>query len=250
MEFDFAFFAVAAPAVAFAGLSKGGFGSGPAFMSSAILALVLEPSQALGIMLPLLMLMDVSALKPYWNKWDRIEAKRLILGSIPGVVLGAWLYQIANADLFRFLIGAMSVLFVFYQIAVARGVFRPKATKHGPAVGGFAGMVSGFTSFISHAGGPPSSIYLLSQRLDKTTYQATTVIVFWAINAFKFVPYAFLGIFSAQTFLADLYLAPFAVLGVWIGVKAHHAVPERLFFGFTYVMLLGTGTKLVFDALT
>lgn len=250
MEFDLAFFLVAGPAVAFAGLSKGGFGSGPAFMSSAILALVLDPSQALGIMLPLLMLMDVSALKPYWKKWDWVESKRLILGAIPGVAFGTWLYQITDADVLRFLIGAMSIGFVLYQFAAARGLFKPNTTKHGVVVGGFAGLVSGFTSFVSHAGGPPSAMYLLSQRLDKTTYLATTVIVFWAINIFKFVPYAFLGIFSAQTFLADLYLAPFAVFGVWVGVVAHKKVSESLFFGFTYVMLLGTGAKLIFDALT
>ena len=47
---DFSFFAVAIPAVMFAGISKGGFGSGAAFASAAILALVLAPGAAIGIM--------------------------------------------------------------------------------------------------------------------------------------------------------------------------------------------------------
>ncbi|SEP14464.1 Sulfite exporter TauE/SafE [Salinihabitans flavidus] len=97
--------------------------------------------------------------------------------------------------------------------------------------------------------GPPAAVYLLSQGIGKTTYQATTVLVFWVINILKFVPYAFLGIFTAQTFVADLLLAPFALLGAWLGVKAHWIVPERAFFAITYVLLTVTGAKLIWDGL-
>ena len=59
LELDLSFFMIAAPAVVFAGISKGGFGSGAAFVAASILALTLPPGLALGVMLPLLMLMDV-----------------------------------------------------------------------------------------------------------------------------------------------------------------------------------------------
>jgi uncharacterized membrane protein YfcA len=91
---------------------------------------------------------------------------------------------------------------------------------------------------------------LLSRNLTKTEYQATTVLVFWAINISKAVPYAFLGIFTADSLLAALYLAPVALLGTWIGVRAHKAVPERAYFMVTYVLLTITGLKLMFDAVT
>ncbi len=250
MQFDFTFFAVAVPAVLFAGISKGGFASGASFASASILALVLEPGQALGIMLPLLMLMDVSTLRPYWKKWNMTDARRLILGALPGVALGAWLYQIADADLFRLLIGGISLAFVAWQLGLKSGLIRP-AAREMPGWGGLlAGVMAGFTSFVSHAGGPPAAVYLLSRGLGKTPFQATTVLVFWAINIAKFVPYAFLGIFTVQTLLADLLLAPIAVLGAWLGVWAHDLVPERVFFQLTYVLLTLTGTKLIWDALT
>ena len=91
MTLDFWFFCIAGPAVLFAGVSKGGFGSGAAFASASILALVIEPGKALGIMLPLLMLIDVSTLKPYWGKWGATEVKLLVAGGIPGVIMGALL---------------------------------------------------------------------------------------------------------------------------------------------------------------
>lgn len=250
LELNFAFFAVAIPAVVFAGISKGGFGSGAAFASAAILAIYLEPGLALGIMLPLLMLIDLVSLRPYWKRWSWPDAKLMILGGVPGVALGALLYKVADADLLRLLIGSISVLFVAWQLAQARGWVRPFARKLPPSAGVAAGLVAGFTSFVSHAGGPPAAVYMLSQKLDKTRYQATTVLLFWVINIVKFIPYAFLGLFTAQTTLANVMLAPFAVLGAWLGIRAHRVVPERLFFAITYALLLITGSKLIWDAVT
>ena len=124
------------------------------------------------------------------------------------------------------------------------------ANRLPPSAGLTAGLVAGFTSFVSHAGGPPAAVYLLSQRLSKTEFQASTVLVFWVINVAKFIPYAFLGLFTWHTALADLLLAPFAILGAWLGVRAHWMMSERLFFGIAYVLLTLTGTKLIWDALT
>lgn len=249
LEFTPGFFAIALPAVAFAGMSKSGFGSGAAFASSSILAIVLPPGLALGIMLPLLMLVDVASLRPYWKRWSWPEARRLMLGALPGVALGTALYQVTNDDMIRFLIGLISIVFVIWQVSVKLGWIR--LGQNGmPARGGYwAGLVAGFTSFVSHAGGPPAAVYLLGRNLDKTPYQATTVLVFWAINLLKFVPYSFLGIFTLQTFTADLYLAPAALFGAWLGVKAHHMIPQQVFFTLTYILLSCTGVKLIWDAL-
>lgn len=244
---DLQFYAVAAFSVTFAGFAKGGFGGGPAFVASAILALVTTPTQAIGLMLPLLLLMDIATVPPFWKQWDWSRAKIMIIGGLPGVFLGAIFYQVTDDDVLRLLIGLVALLFVVWQLLPKSGV---KDANFSWPVGFFAGLVSGFTSFISHAGGPPGAMYLLSQKLDKTAYHATMTLVFWVINAAKVIPYAVLGIFTAETLFADMILAPFAILGVWLGVRAHHVVPDRVFFLVIYIVLCLTGTKLVFDALT
>jgi uncharacterized membrane protein YfcA len=250
MHLDLYFFAFAIPAVVFAGMSKGGFGSAAAFAATPFLALILTPGQAIGLMLPLLMIMDITAIKVYWRKWDWRIARTLIIGAVPGILLGGALYGFANPDVFRFLIGAVAIGFVTYQMAKTKGWIKPPKVKMGSRGGLFWGAVTGFTSFISHAGGPPAAVYLLSQKLDKTTYQATSVIVFWAVNLLKFIPYFVMGIFSKETFQADLMLIPAAISGVFIGAYLHKKMSEKLFFGLTYVFLLVTGAKLIFDALT
>jgi uncharacterized membrane protein YfcA len=250
LTLDTTFFLIAGPAVIFAGISKGGFGSGAAFASASVLALILDPGLALGVMLPMLMLIDFSTLKPYWRKWDAQASKLLILGALPGVAVGAALYKVAQPDLLRVLIGVISVGFVAWQTAIRSGWITAAEQALSPRAGLIAGAVAGFTSFISHAGGPPAAVYLLSKRLSKTEYQATTVLVFWVVNIAKFVPYAALGMFTQQTAMANVALAPFALFGAWLGVIAHRLVPERAFFALTYILLTVTGFKLIWDGLT
>ncbi|MCV6823597.1 MULTISPECIES: sulfite exporter TauE/SafE family protein [Halocynthiibacter] len=250
MEFDLVFFAFAIPAVLFAGISKGGFGSGAAFAATPFLALILEPGQAVGLMLPLLMLMDIGALKAFWKQWNWDDAKLMILGSLPGILLGAALYSVANPDVFKFLIGLVAVGFVAYTAARSSGLLKTAEKPLPRAAGAIAGAVAGFTSFISHAGGPPAAVYLLSKKMSKTEFQATTVIIFWAINLIKFVPYLMLGIFSKETAIANVLLAPVAFLGVYLGVIGHRKMPETWFFRLTYAFLLITGCKLIWESLT
>ncbi|RXV67017.1 hypothetical protein C6W92_02200 [Roseovarius sp. A46] len=249
MDVTWDLLAVGAVAALFAGVSKGGFGSGAAFAGATILALVIPPGMALGIMLPLLMVIDLATLRPYWRQWGVTETALLILGGLPGVTLGAAFYRVADADLLRLLIGAIALGFVGWQVALRSGAIRGAARPLPGWAGLMAGLVAGFTSFVSHAGGPPAAVYLLSRGLGKTGYQASTVALFFVLNIAKAVPYGFLGLFTAETLRIDLMLAPLALLGAWIGVRAHRAVPEHAFFAITYVLLTVTGLKLVIDGL-
>ncbi len=64
------------------------------------------------------------------------------------------------------------------------------------APGLFWGAIAGFTSFISHSGGPPFQVYVLPLRLPKTVFAGTTTVSFAMINAVKLIPYWALGQFS------------------------------------------------------
>lgn len=249
MELDPIFFVAAIPAVLLAGIAKGGFEGAGAFAAAPLLALVIEPRLAVALMLPLLMLMDVASLRAYWRKWAWLEARALMLGAIPGVLIGAFLFNAVSADGVRLMIGGLAIGFVLYQLGRRTGAFGAAAGKSGRNAGLFWGMLAGFTSFVGHAGGPPAAVYLLGRRLEKTAFQATSVVVFWWINLIKFPPYLALGMFTRDTALANLILAPVALAGVAVGAILHRRVAEVWFFGLMYTLLLATGIKLVWDGL-
>ncbi|EAP77633.1 sulfite exporter TauE/SafE family protein [Roseovarius nubinhibens] len=239
--------AVGAGAALFAGISKGGFGSGAAFVGAAVLALFVSPGAALAIMLPLLLAIDAASLRAYWRQWDWALARHLLLASVPGVLLGALVYRVADADLFRLIIGVICLGFVAWRLWPRRDAARRDLPPW--AVWALAGL-AGFTSYVSHAGGPAVAVVLLARGVTKTVFQATTVLVFGLMNLLKFALYAGQGMFSPATLWLDLWLLPFALAGTWIGVMAHHRIPERWFFGLTYGLLIVTGLRLVQVALS
>ena len=249
IETGLAFFAVGIPAVLLAGISKGGFGSGASFLAVPLMALVLPPEVALGVLLPLLLLIDAVTLRPFWRAWDIRHAGLLLIGAVPGVIAGMVFWQIASADLLRVIIGGIAIAYVLGSAAKAQ---HPGDGSHtAPRIVGLAaGALAAFTSFVSHAGGPVAAIYLLSQGLSKTAYQATTVLIFGWINVMKTGAYVYLDAITTATFMASLTLVPAALIGAWAGVVAHRVVPERLFFLLTYALLLAAGAKLLFDGLT
>ena len=241
---------VGAVAAIFAGISKGGFGSGAAFAASAMLALVAPPAVAVGVMLPLLMLIDLGALTAWWGRWSRRESVLLIAGGLPGVILGVLFWRIAPADVIRIAIGLVALGFVAWRVGSQNGWFRAGRIGAGAGPGLVAGTVSGFTSFVSHAGGPPAAVYMLGRGLSKEAYQGTTVIAFFAINVMKLPAYVGLGLIGRESLTLGAVLAPLALLGTWLGVLAHSVISEAAFFRIVYVLLTVTGAKLIWDGVS
>lgn len=245
MSLDITFFAVAVPAVILTGISKGGF-AGMGAMAVPILSLVMLPTTAGALMLPILCLMDLIVLWTYWGKWHTVNMRILVVSGVIGIAIGTLTFRYLHPEAIRIMIGAIAVVF-----AARHWLRRPDAGRQParPSIvkGGLWGTVAGFTSFVSHAGGPPVAVYLLPQRLDKTVYQATTVTLFLAVNYAKIGPYYMLDLFTRETLLASASLLPVAVVGILAGVWLHHRVPEKWFFRFAYAALFGIGVKLLID---
>ena len=243
------FWAAAIPAVLLAGISKGGFGGGLGFAATPLIALAAPPATAAAIMLPLLILMDQVGLVSYWRKWSLAAALPAMAAAAFGIGAGALVFGAVPADALRLALGLIALTFVAFQFAQRAG-WRPRAAGGRGLRAAIWGWIAGFTSTISHAGGPPVTLYLLGERLEKTAFQASTVLIFWAINLMKLGPYAALGVLDLATLSRSLALAPAAFIGVLIGVWAHRHVPERAYFSLMIVLLGAAGAKLTWDGAT
>jgi uncharacterized membrane protein YfcA len=138
-----------------------------------------------------------------------------------------------------------------FRLALARGWIAPRPTGFDRRKGWVAGAAVGFTSFVAHAGGPPFAMFMLGQGgIGKTEYHATSVIIFWVVNALKAAIYAVMGLFTLSLLGWSAALIPFALAGTWIGVRAHRVIPERAFFAVAYTALVLTGLKLLWDGVT
>ena len=109
------------------------------------------------------------------------------------------------------------------------------------------GGVAGFTSFVSHAGGPPLQIYLLPQDMAPRLYVGTSVVFFWVVNWIKVIPYAALGQLGNENLATSLVLAPLAPLSIFVAVKLIDFIDHELFYRITYVLLFAISLKLIWD---
>jgi uncharacterized membrane protein YfcA len=239
------FFAVAIPAVLIMGVSKGGFGSGLGIMATPLVALAVPTPQAAAIMLPILLVMDATGLLAYRGTFHRANLGLLLAGGMVGIALGALTFRFFSEAMIRAVLGAMALAFVAHRMRVG-GTDAPAVTPS-RAKGLFWSTLSGLASTIAHAGGPPLSVYLLPQKLDKAVLVGTTVIFFAVINAMKLVPYFWLGLFDARNFLTSLALAPLAPFGIWLGVWLMRRLSQVVFYRVAYVMLTLVGLKLLWD---
>lgn len=242
------FYFLAVPALLATGIGKGGFGAGLGIVSVPAMTLVIPPLQAAGIVLPILCLMDVFGVWAYRRRWDRQLALAMLPGALAGIVAATLLAGYVDDQMIRLIIGAIAVAFALDYWIGRRAEQRPKRPNR--ASGLFWAAVSGFTSFVGHAGGPPISVYLLPLRLDKSIFVGTVAIFFAAVNYTKIVPYAALGLLNETTLLTALVLSPVCPLGIWLGLWLHDRVSVTLFYRGCYLFVFVVGSKLLWDGVS
>jgi hypothetical protein len=248
-----AFYAVAIFAILLTGVSKGGFGGGSAGIAVPLMSIFIAPPEAAAIMLPILCAMDVFGLHAYRGRWSREHLAILLPGALVGIVGGAFAFGAMSPNAIRLVVGGIAVVFAlnrWFKLS-ERLAARLAASRKPPGrvAGAFWGALSGFTSTLAHAGGPPFVIYMLPHKPDKTTFVATSVVFFLIVNYVKLVPYYFLGQLNVENLATSLLFAPLAPIGIWLGVWLHKHLTEGVFYSVTNLLLFTSGAKLVWDAL-
>ncbi|WP_231871115.1 sulfite exporter TauE/SafE family protein [Halioglobus sp. HI00S01] len=241
---DPAFYLVSIPAVLLYGISKGGFGGSVAVLSVPMMALVMPPTQAAAIMLPILVVMDFFVVRTYWGHYDRLALRVLLPGAIFGILLGYLSADAMNDSYMRIMVGAISLLFGLQSLFAMRADVQ---RKHNPVAGTLYGTVAGFTSFSIHAGGPPFTMYLMPKGLAPLLFAGTAGLFFAVVNVVKLVPYTLLGQFSADNLLYSLALVPLAPVGVRIGHYLVRRSEPAVYYRIISFFLLVVGAKLLWE---
>ncbi len=238
------FYALAVPAVVALGLSKGGF-AGMGQMATPLLALVMPPLEAAAIFLPIMIVQDGFAIWVYRKEWNG----RILAIVLPGALIGigvAWLLAAHISDAaVRVFIGVITIVFVIYNIVGAREAVAEEEKLICVPAGLFWGALSGFTSLICQAGGPPYQMYVLAQKLPKLAFVSTNAIFFATLNWLKVVPYVQLGQFSTKGMATSLVLLPLAIATNQLGFWLVRVTPQKIFYRITLAVMFLISLELV-----
>ncbi|MEZ5647755.1 MAG: sulfite exporter TauE/SafE family protein [Alphaproteobacteria bacterium] len=248
MMTDLRFYFVTILALMIIGISKGGFGGGLGILGVPLMALVIPPQQAAAILLPVLCVMDIFGVWLYRGKWSQKNIKILLPPALLGIGFGVLFFRVMDINAIRVMVGSIAVSFTLdHWFRLRRALITVK--KPSRAWGWLWGSLSGFTSFIAHAGGPPISVFLLPQNLDKTMFVGTTAIFFAIINYAKLIPYGWLGLLDTTNLTTSLILVPLAPLSMALGLWLHHRISDLWFYRFCYSFVFLSGVKLLWDGI-
>jgi uncharacterized membrane protein YfcA len=240
------FYAIAAPAVLLLGLSKSGFGSGFGSLAVPMMALAVTVPQAAAILMPVLLVMDLLGMAAFRKDFDKALLKFMLPFAMVGIVIGALLFKLLDAKVVAAIVGAFTLLFLAQQM-----LFKPRPDSSPPSrwLGAILLTTAGFTSFISHAGGPPVNAYVVPLKLKPVQFTGTLAFLFFFINMAKWWPYAWLGLLDMRNFATSLVLLPLAPVGVWLGVRLARRIAPTLFYRLIRWGMVLTGCKLLWDGL-
>ena len=164
-------------------------------------------------------------------------AALVLAGSIPGALL------LKNVD-------ARAIKWVFGGVVAGFGVemlsreYRKKKVRSSKLVLAIIGVTAGVLCGLFGVGA------LLAAYVSRVTegggsFKANISAVFIVDNTFRIVLYSALGLLTLDTVKSVLLLIPFALLGLYAGIKCSSRMDEKLVRKITSVLLVLSGISLI-----
>ena len=240
----------------FTGLGKGGL-PGAGNLTIALFALVFQDlpggvALSVGVLLPILISADITAVLIYRRHADWKYIFRLLPFFLLGIVAG-WLvfdYFKSRDELLKTVIG--SVLLGMTALHFLRQwIQRNKKADASKEPGGslllgiLFGLLGGIATMLANAAGPVAQLYLLAMALPKYTFIGTAAWLFLIVNVAK-VPFMVnLGIINNDWIATSLQMMPFAIVATMLAPLLVKHINQKLFEILLWAFVIFAGIKLL-----
>lgn len=164
-------------------------------------------------------------------------AALVLAGSIPGALL----LKHANAGAIKVVFGAVIILLGAEMLLRGRKNGEKQASKALLAgIGLLAGLLCGLFGI-----GALLAAYVSRTTKDTRSFKANISAVFVVENTFRIASYAVLGLLTLDTLKMVLLLIPFALLGLFAGMKSSSIMDDKLVSRIVAVLLMLSGVSLI-----
>jgi len=210
------------------GISKSGL-SGISMVHVMVFAYVFGALQSTGVVLPLLIIGDISATIAFGRHANWSYISKMLPPAMAGVTLG-WLFMLhMEESIYRPVIG--SIILALTVIQIVR-LWRTSFLESVPHTRWFAlamGILVGVTTMMANAAGPVFAIFLLSLSVPKMEFVGTGAWFFLLLNTLK-LPYSYqMGLIRLETLTTNLVLIPLIPLGLLVGKAIVGRIPQKTF---------------------
>lgn len=229
--------AVIALAAFLIGFSKAGVAGTLGPSVTVMVALTIPADDAVGLLLPILIIADWFTVAAHWRKWDVGIYRRLLAAALVGIAVGSLIISSVDEEMLRRIIAvAMLAYVIFYAASRSIRLDPAKTERYAWPAGATAGLASTF----AHLGGPPIFVYLMTTNLDPRRFVATSGILFASINLLKVPGYFYADLFDADLIVSTMWTWLLIPVGVLVGRALVDRI-NRLWFERLTVTFLALG---------
>jgi uncharacterized membrane protein YfcA len=233
-------------ALSLGGFTKGLMGMGLPVVSVPVLAGFVGVEQAVLIMIiPSVVLNAYPAFTHRAGAGEVPELRRILLGALPGAMVGAAILQFASG---RWLATSLAAwIFVYLALQLAHPDYqltRQFRRRWSPVVGASAGALQASTGISA----PIIAPYIDSLKLKPEAYVFAVCTCFGTFAAAHLSVATVAGVLDRPTALQGLLAVLPAIVFIPVGVRARRLISPRIFAIFIRSMIALMGAKLLYGA--
>lgn len=173
------------------------------------------------------------------------ELKRILLGALPGAMIGAAVLQFASG---RVLATSLAIwIFVYIALQIAHPDYQLTSrfrNRWSPVVGASAGALQASTGISA----PIIAPYLDSLKLNPQAYVFAVCTCFGTFAAAHLSVVSIAGVLDRETAIQGLLAILPAIVFIPIGVRARRLISQRIFSIIVRVMIAVMGVRLLYGA--
>ena len=221
-----------------AGLIQGLTGFGAGLVALPLLCLFMDIHLAVPLCLLNGLVITTTMAIELRQHLDRRKILPLLIGSIPGVLVGAAVLKLADPGLIKHLLAVLLIGYSGFNL-----VFSPRPIKPAVIWGYFAGFLTGAINAALSAGGPPAIIYTTLTDWKKDEIKATLTGFFMLNGYMTLAAYLFAGMLSRETITSFAGTVLFVLAGTVVGSKVR--IDRKAYLRLVYMILIGLGVLML-----
>lgn len=225
------------------GFNKAGVAGTLGPFVTVLLALSMPADQAVGLLLPILIVADWFTVAAHWRRWDTGIYLRLLAAAVIGIVIGSEIISLVSEQVLRRIIAVTMLLFA--AVYMKSRSIRLDQSRLG-AYAWPAGATAGLVSTLAHQGGPPIFVYLMTTKLSPRRFVATSAVLFATINLLKVPGYLRAGLLDGHLIVSTMWGWVMIPIGVFVGRALVDKINRLWFERVTLLLLVGGALLLLF----
>ncbi len=149
-----------------------------------------------------------------------------------GAVFGGFLLHAVAVDIMKMILSGFILLLGLWFLLQSRFINTSKLKDCLPdsvnvvdmGISTLSGILGGFVGI----SGPPI-IWHMGRHFQKEAFRQALIPIFWGAALMRVITYSSLGMIDFSMLLNGVFLLPFLFLGLWLGNRIFHVLPEKRF---------------------